>query len=138
MDQQSGKYFTIFYGIYNTQTREIVYSSGGHPPPIIVTPDGTARPLPGNGMIIGALPFAKYMDNTATLDAGTKLFVFSDGCYEVWAAGGETMMTHEDFAAILAISAPHSDSLDRAVAATQNYQQRPEFEDDFSLIQFHL
>jgi sigma-B regulation protein RsbU (phosphoserine phosphatase) len=138
MDQQSGKYFTIFYGIYDTQAREIVYSSGGHPPPIAVYPDGSAQQLAGNGMIIGALPFAKFTDNRRTLVEGSKLFVFSDGCYEIWAADQVNMMSLDDFAVILAANAHQPDALDRTVAQSREYQQRDDFEDDFSLIQFHL
>jgi phosphoserine phosphatase RsbU/P len=138
MDQQSGKYFTIFYGIYDTETREIVYSAGGHPPPIVINPDGSAMQLSGNGMIIGALPFAKFTDNHKTLPEGAKLFVFSDGCYELWSANHETMMTPDEFSVILAANAHHPDALDRTVAESRQYQQRDDFEDDFSLIQFHV
>ena len=105
---------------------------------ILVTPDGAAAPLSGNGMIIGALPFAKFVDNHKTLPEGAKLFVFSDGCYELWAADRETMMSLEEFAVILAANAHHPDALDRTVAQSRQYQQRDDFEDDFSLVQFHL
>jgi len=138
MDRQSGKYFTIFYAIYDTHTREIVYSAGGHPPPIVILPDGAAMPLGGGGMIIGALPYAQFTDNRKTLPQGSRLFVFSDGCYELWAADRETMMSLEEFAVILAANAHHPDALDRTLAQARQYQQRDDFEDDFSLIQFHL
>jgi len=137
MEEQSGKYFTMFYGVYNTQTREIVWASGGHPPAIAIAPDGSATHLSSTGMMIGAFSFATFGERKAALTAGSRLFVFSDGCYEVSDAS-ETMMTVADFTQVLAVASAHADSLDRIVAATQEYQQRPEFEDDFSLVEFRL
>jgi sigma-B regulation protein RsbU (phosphoserine phosphatase) len=137
MEEHGGKYFTIFYAIYDTETRELLYASGGHPPAISIAPDGSATQLSGVGMIIGALPFAKYSDCKATLAPGTKLFVFSDGCYEVFNAQ-EDMMSLENFSDILASSAAHPEALDHALVAARDWQNRHEFDDDFSLMQFHL
>jgi phosphoserine phosphatase RsbU/P len=137
MEEQSGKYFTIFYAIYDTQTREIVYASGGHPPAILVAPDGAVTQLAASGLIIGALPFAKYAERTATLPPGTKLYVFSDGCYEVFNADKD-MMSLERFSSILASSSTHPEALDRTVAAARDWQNRQDFDDDFSLMEFQL
>jgi sigma-B regulation protein RsbU (phosphoserine phosphatase) len=137
MEEHGGKYFTIFYAIYDTETRELVYASGGHPPAISIAPDGTATQLAAAGMIIGAMPFAKYADFRTTLTPGTKLFVFSDGCYEVFNAQ-QDMMSLEKFSDILAMSATHPEALDQALAAARDWQDRPEFDDDFSLMEFHL
>ncbi|MGK7917768.1 MAG: response regulator, partial [Prochloraceae cyanobacterium] len=32
MTERNDKYFTIWYGVYNSKTRQLVYSSAGHPP----------------------------------------------------------------------------------------------------------
>jgi hypothetical protein len=48
------------------------------------------------------------------------------------------MMALDGFSATLSSVAPHPDALDRAIAAARDWQNRPEFEDDFSLVQFHL
>jgi sigma-B regulation protein RsbU (phosphoserine phosphatase) len=137
MEEQSGKYFTMFYGIYDIETREIIYSSGGHPPAIAIAPDGAATHMKSNGMMIGAFHFAVFRDSVATLAPGSKLFVFSDGCYEVSSPAG-LMMSLADFSQILIEVAPFPDALDRTLAATQLWQQRTDFEDDFSLLEFHL
>jgi sigma-B regulation protein RsbU (phosphoserine phosphatase) len=137
MEQNGGKYFTIFYAIYDTQTHEIVYASGGHPPAIAVAEDGSATHLAASGMMIGAFPSASYVDRRSTLSTGSKLFVFSDGCYEVFDAESQ-MMSLDGLSQVLASASAHPDALDRAVNAARAWQNKPEFEDDFSLIQFHL
>jgi sigma-B regulation protein RsbU (phosphoserine phosphatase) len=137
MEKQDGRYFTIWYGVLNPQTRELRYTAAGHPPAIAVAPDGTVNRLGSPGMIIGAFPFAQYSDSTITLDAGSKLFVYSDGCYEVTNAA-DRMMTIEEFSGILAGSLQHPHQLDKVVSAVQQWQQHPDFEDDFSLVMLQV
>jgi sigma-B regulation protein RsbU (phosphoserine phosphatase) len=136
MEKQDGKYFTIWYGVLNTKTRELRYASGGHPPAIVVPPGGDFRRLDLPSVMIGAFSTAQYRDASITLDPGSKLFVYSDGCYEVFhPANG--MMTLDHFCGILAASRSEM-GLDQIVTEVQEWQKRPEFEDDFSLIQFQV
>jgi len=137
MEQQSGKYFTMFYGIYNPETREMIHASGGHPPAIAIAPDGTATAMNSTGMMIGAFSFATHRDCRTTLAPGSKLYVFSDGCYEL-TNSDDAMMTLAEFSDLLAATAPHADALDRIVTATQAWQNKAEFDDDFSLVRFEL
>jgi phosphoserine phosphatase RsbU/P len=37
MDNQNDKYFTIWYGVYNRPRRQLVYSSAGHPPAVLLS-----------------------------------------------------------------------------------------------------
>ncbi|MFM9156943.1 MAG: PP2C family protein-serine/threonine phosphatase, partial [Dolichospermum sp.] len=37
MNYQNDKYLTIWYGVYNRVSRQLTYSSAGHPPAIIVS-----------------------------------------------------------------------------------------------------
>jgi sigma-B regulation protein RsbU (phosphoserine phosphatase) len=138
MEEQNGKYFTMWYGVYRPQTRELVHAAGGHPPAIAVAPGGKATHLGSTGMMIGAFGFATYKDVTTAIEPGTRLFVFSDGCYEVTNAEGK-MMTVEDFSRLLSAATVQPDPLDRTIAEVQAWQQnRPDFDDDFSLVAFEL
>jgi sigma-B regulation protein RsbU (phosphoserine phosphatase) len=137
MEKQDGRYFTIWYGVLSWQTRELRYASAGHPPAIAIAPDGTVSRLGCPGMIIGAFPFAKYSDSIARLDEGSRLFVYSDGCYEV-TNPEENMMTSGEFCDILAGSGQGTDQLDAIVNAVQQWQNHPDFEDDFSLVMLRV
>lgn len=138
MDRQDGKYFTVWYGVFNPETRELRYASGGHPPAIAVPPGGSARRLECPGMIIGAFSLATYCEATVRLDRGTRLFVYSDGCYEVMNAEGGGIMTIDQFAQVLAGAGPQPGELDRIVSVVQGWQRRSDFDDDFSLVKFEL
>jgi sigma-B regulation protein RsbU (phosphoserine phosphatase) len=137
MEKQDGKYFTIWYGVLDPTTRELRYAAGGHPPAIVVGRDGAMKRLDCPGMIIGAFPFMTYSENATTLEPGSHLFVFSDGCYEV-TNPDENMMTLDEFGGILAGCVPHSDALDQVLCAVRGMATAGEFEDGFSLMELRV
>jgi sigma-B regulation protein RsbU (phosphoserine phosphatase) len=137
MEKQDGRYFTIWYGVLNPHTRELRYSGGGHPPAIAVAPDGAVRRFDCPGLMIGAFPFAEYADHKVTLEPGSKIFVYSDGCYEV-TNPADAMMNMDDFCNILSQGGREANHLDSVVGAVQQWQQRPDFEDDFSLVMLQV
>lgn len=137
MGERDGKYFTLWYGVFNTDTRELTYASGGHPPAIAVLPDGTTRPLTTPGLIIGAMPGVTYRENNERLPPGTRLYVFSDGCYELTDANNQ-LMDLATFGQSLSRCVQQSNSLDEVIANARAWQERADFDDDFSLIEFAL
>ena len=92
MDQQNDMYFTIWYGIYQKSTRTIHYGGGGHPPAILVTGPSEAEAkvqlLEAQGAMVGAIPDLDYSSTTVEVGAFGKLYLFSDGAYEIELAGG--------------------------------------------------
>ena len=88
MTQQNEKYFTIWYGVYNRVTRELSYASAGHPPAMLVSPatatgPATISPLRTPGMPIGMMPDATYQWGRCGVAEGGRLYIFSDGIYEI-------------------------------------------------------
>lgn len=88
MTRQNEKYFTIWYGVYNRVTRELSYASAGHPPAMLVSPATASRPatlspLRTPGMPIGMMPDATYQWKRCSVAQGGRLYIFSDGIYEI-------------------------------------------------------
>ncbi len=100
MERHNNMYFTIWYGVYHAPSRTLHYASGGHPPGIMLnTESGTdvVRPLPCTGMLIGAMPGMSYDSDTVTIPANTRLFVYSDGAYEIKRPDGTMISYDHDF-----------------------------------------
>jgi sigma-B regulation protein RsbU (phosphoserine phosphatase) len=139
MEQQNGAFFTMWYGVFDRKARRLAYASGGHPPAILLTgPDaGTLQTveLKNSGLIVGGMPDTKYQTACVDLGAVNKLFVFSDGAYEIHKPDG-SMWSYKEFLQVVGqpsvpgVSDPRR-ILDacRAVAGTDSFQ------DDFSLVQ---
>lgn len=137
MEQHGDRYFSIWYGVYDTSTHTLRYASGGHPPALLVPPEGGGRSLATVGMIVGVFRDAPYTCQSMQVEPGSILYIFSDGCYEVFATDGNQMLA-EQFTAILEHCAVSMQSLDTVVKKVQTLQGRPDFDDDFSLLEFRF
>jgi sigma-B regulation protein RsbU (phosphoserine phosphatase) len=137
MESQNNLYFTMWYGVVQKSTRQLRYSSGGHPPAILLTgPDRAGahvEKLKTLGPPVGTFPDSVYLVQTTTLQPFNRLFVFSDGAYEIVRQDG-SMLTLEEFIQHLAET--------RDLSATLSYLEKARglatFEDDLALVQFSL
>ena len=136
MEQHHEMYFTGWYGVYSRTTGTLRYASGGHPPAVLIAPDGGVQHLASQGAVIGAFPKAVFETKSVVVTPGSRLYLFSDGTYEVDRADGP-MMTHEEFSAILA-DGKRPAGLDPIVQEIRRQQGAEAFADDFSLVEFHF
>src|SRR4051794_332499 len=99
MERHDGKYFTIWYGVFDRASRRLAYASAGHPPALLLTgpAPGHARPvaLGRGGLAIGMLPGVPFRGGSVSLEPYSKLYVFSDGVYEIHRPGGSMMRLDE-------------------------------------------
>jgi sigma-B regulation protein RsbU (phosphoserine phosphatase) len=144
MDQQNGLFFTIWYGVYHKPSRRIDYSGGGHPPVLLMTGPSADKAalavLESHGPMIGAVPDLEYQSGSAELDAFTKLYLYSDGAYEIERID-KTMWPFDEFVAFMK-QGPHDaeggSKMDRLIAHDRAIQGRDEFVDDFSIVEFRF
>lgn len=139
MDNQNNMYFTIWYGVYQRSKRQLSYASGGHPPAVLVAPSATpgqttTSTLRTPGMVIGSLPGIPYVSGKCLVPPGSKLFVFSDGTYEITKKDGTMLQLAEYVQHLAQPSSPTQSDLDRLVNFARNLQSQPQFEDDFSVM----
>ncbi len=136
MEKHNDMYFTMWYGVYNKSTRELVYSSGGHPASVLVREGADLQRLATPGMIVGGMPGLTYTTSTVKIERGDKLYVFSDGVYEVDYKDGSGMMTDDEFAQELN-SAKLADGpmVNHMVDWVREQQGHAAFEDDYSLVE---
>ncbi len=124
-------FFTCWYGVYDVHARILEYSSGGHPPALLLSPERKVDRLMTPNIIIGAFPKITCCSRAARIDPGMCLYVFSDGVYEVEAPDGTIWDLDglEDF-----LAHRHSgDDLD-TLGAFVREMHGTELADDFSLV----
>ncbi len=99
MDRHDEKYFTIWYGVYDRAKRRLTYASGGHPPALLLTgptPEDSRSVELGEGSpAVGMFPGVSYDSESVPVGPSGKLYVFSDGAYEVHKPGGSMMRRGE-------------------------------------------
>jgi sigma-B regulation protein RsbU (phosphoserine phosphatase) len=142
MERQNNLYFTIWYGVYHRPTGKLRYASAGHPPPILVSgareQRGIAKSLAGVGCPVGLLPVAGYESKECTLAGPARLFLFSDGAYEITRPDG-TLLEFEAFEEILTRAVPEGGSeLQELLHFAQEVNGSKDLEDDFSIIKITI
>lgn len=81
-DSTSSLFVTMFYGILDPQTGIILYSNGGHNPPIYLNQAGQSELIESSGPALGVFANADYELGQLTLQAGELLAVYTDGITE--------------------------------------------------------
>jgi sigma-B regulation protein RsbU (phosphoserine phosphatase) len=136
MEKHGEMFFTAWCGIYDPATRLMRFAAGGHPPAILVRADGTTEVLAAKGPVIGAMPGMKFAPAEMTIPPGARLFVFSDGAYEIARRDG-TMMGHDDLRTLLA-GAPEEGAVAWVMARLRETNVETVFDDDVSLVELSI
>lgn len=82
-DRASSMFATCFYGILNTRSGELRYSSAGHNPPYRIGSGGVVAALdPIGGTPLGMFPSKGYEGASLQMQPGDGLFLYTDGVPE--------------------------------------------------------
>jgi sigma-B regulation protein RsbU (phosphoserine phosphatase) len=78
----SEQFATVFYGVYNFESRTLRYVNAGHSAPVLLRADGTYDTLESTGMPVGIFAAWHGEEQTIPLAPGDKLAIISDGVTE--------------------------------------------------------
>jgi sigma-B regulation protein RsbU (phosphoserine phosphatase) len=99
-----------------------------------VGPDGSITQLASQGLMIGAATGIPYDSSEVTLQPNSKLFVYSDGIFEITKPDA-SMTSLEDYIAQVGKLHTKPDALEQMVTWGQAAQGGPHFVDDVSLLE---
>ncbi|MCY2992993.1 MAG: PP2C family protein-serine/threonine phosphatase, partial [Planctomycetota bacterium] len=138
MELHDNKYFTIWYGVFRKSTRQLIYSGGGHPPALLFhgaqRQESTVTRLESQGPLIGMLPDLPFDTQTVELGPAAKLFLFSDGVFEIEQKNGE-MWPFDEFVKFLCTAPPDGPVMDRLLRHVQELHGSDQLGDDFSIVE---
>ncbi|PPJ63830.1 PP2C family protein-serine/threonine phosphatase [Cuspidothrix issatschenkoi] len=139
INYENDKYFTIWYGVYNRVTRQLIYASGGHPPAIMIS--GTTQTntdvkrLKTPGMPVGMFPEAKYVDSSCYIEKSSTLYIFSDGAYEITQTDGNLWNLEAFIQILISLQYSVDNQLDYILSYLIDLNSKETFEDDLSILQ---
>ena len=135
MERQNELYFTLWYGVYNRQTRRMRHASAGHPPALLFgDPSPPAEQLICQNMFIGAFPKVEFESSETKVLKGSRVYLFSDGVYEVERPDG-TMWSLEELQDFLRRPpAEPGTEIEALYKTLQGMHGRDTLDDDFSLL----
>ena len=135
MEDNTGMYFTLWYGVYDPESRTLRWSSAGHPPALLYPASGgRGRPLAMESFPVGMMEDSTYRAAEVVTPPGSRLLLYSDGAFDFPTKTGQRF-SHPELLDLLdaAQSAGHVE----VRGIEQELRRRlapPSFEDDFSLL----
>jgi sigma-B regulation protein RsbU (phosphoserine phosphatase) len=122
MESQNNLYFTMTYGVLDTQTRELRYVVAGHPPAVVVESQGEPRFLPGDGFAIGMVDGIDYDEHSIRLNSRDRLYLYSDGVPEAMNAELE-QFTNQRMLSVIGAIRSHllQDGVNELFESVQNW-----------------
>jgi sigma-B regulation protein RsbU (phosphoserine phosphatase) len=88
-DNDTGMFATVFCGILDTNSGEVIYSCGGHDLPYHLSPSGIIALSSVKGAALGAIEDVSYQNHSILLQPGDALVVFTDGVTEAMSKSGD-------------------------------------------------
>jgi anti-sigma regulatory factor (Ser/Thr protein kinase) len=73
---------TVLYLVLDRETGELSFSAAGHPPPLVLAPDGPHFLEGGRSVPVGASDPAVFREASAVLPPGSSLLLYTDGLVE--------------------------------------------------------
>jgi sigma-B regulation protein RsbU (phosphoserine phosphatase) len=133
-DRTGGEqYSTLFYCVIEASGL-MRWVNAGHPPPLLVHPDGGLDPLPANGVPAGMLPEATYSVEETQLHPGDRLIIYSDGLTEARNPAEEYFGVKRLYAAMRSGASSSCQQLhDSILSALQEFTKGAPQHDDISL-----
>jgi serine phosphatase RsbU (regulator of sigma subunit) len=84
------RFVSFVCAVLDPGRRTLRYANAGHPAPLLLAADGTARQLETGGPVLGIVSDAAYEDGVLPLAGGDRLALFTDGVIEA-SPGGEEL-----------------------------------------------
>jgi serine phosphatase RsbU (regulator of sigma subunit) len=131
-------FFTIWYGVYDCKKRILTYSSGGHPPAILISANSAKNSkietLGTKNCAIGSFADTHFLIDKIEINHPHSLYVFSDGVYEICKKDG-SLCSYNDFLEFMEASELSMETkLDDISEYTKNVKGNLMFDDDYTIL----
>ena len=135
MEHNQGRYITAWFGVYDPDSRLLIYASAGHPPAILQAPTKELELLNGANVILGIDPSVEYSNEQAKMPCGSRLWLYSDGAFEARSARGKVLGIG-GLADLVGESRGAARPVEYVLDKIRNFQRTENFEDDLAVLEF--
>ena len=127
-------FFTTWYGVYQPSSRTLRYASAGHPPAFLIQDTASrVHDLRTRNPPTGTTPEREVLAEEIQVQPGDRLYVFSDGAYEIRTHDGTEWQLADLRTVIMDLGQTNGDDpvqIYRRVCAAS----ATDLEDDFAMV----
>jgi sigma-B regulation protein RsbU (phosphoserine phosphatase) len=124
----------MFFGVYDDNTRKLLYANCGHNPPLISRAGGGVDRLTATATVLGLFELWESSVAETELSSGDILAIYTDGVTEAASANGEEFGEERLLSLLRANSARSADALLRKILDSVQKFSPGEQGDDITLI----
>lgn len=138
-DPVIGQYFTLVYGILDSQTGTFRFVAAGHPSPVYVPVGRVPQIQRSENFPIGIVADPSYQETTIKMNPGDRMYLYSDGLVDVTNVRGEhfeTARLTDELGKLSSMSL--RDSLSSLIKQLRKWSGEVSFQDDVSVLGFEL
>ncbi|MGE3511596.1 MAG: PP2C family protein-serine/threonine phosphatase [Vicinamibacterales bacterium] len=129
------EFVTAVYVVFDHRSGQLAYARAGHPPPLLLLPDGGVRPLDDGGTILGKFAGVVYEKTLVPVPTGGRLLLYTDGVTEAMNPDGEGFGLERltaELAASASLSPDHC--ADALLNAVTRWRSGTKLDDDVTLV----
>jgi len=141
MDQHNARYFTLWYGVFNRISYKSTYASAGHPPALLLSQSSDftdIKRLITPSLPIGTFVEAEYENSICQIQPFDKLYVFSDGIYEIEQSDDSMWDLNSFINLLIQCNQPIQMDLENILEAIKTATGSKGFTDDCSLLEINF
>lgn len=127
-------FFTFWYGVYNLKTRKLKYAGAGNPPFLLMNGDSKYKLFDSQNAFVGIFPDTSFVYDELTIQPETRIYVFSDGIYEIKKDDNKYMTVEEITEKIVELK-NNGNVLKELYDYSINVNNNKSLDDDFSILE---
>jgi len=131
---KSSMFASVFFGVLNPDSGEMIYVNGGHESPIIFSANGRHEVLELTGGVLGLFPFAKFSIASTRLKPGDLLFAYTDGVNEAKNESGDQFTDERIVEAGLSMCCGSGEFLDEILDQVLTFRGAAAQSDDITML----
>lgn len=130
----SSMFASVFFGLLDPQSGQLVYINAGHEAPMIFRADGDTDLLEITGGVVGLFPVAQYEVQVTRLDEGDLFFSYTDGINEAKNPTGEQFGDERILETAAAAPRDTEAFLEAMLGAVKSFAAGAEQSDDITML----
>lgn len=134
MKEHHNFFFTIWYGVYNPNTRKLVFSSAGHPPALILTKERELNELHVQNYPVGGVSEFEYSSSEYHIPEESCIYIYSDGVYEIIQSNDDLWSIEKLKKFLLDNAGKKTSEIDELYRYVLEMRGRNSLDDDFSML----
>jgi sigma-B regulation protein RsbU (phosphoserine phosphatase) len=134
-DNEQSMFVTVFCGVLDLTTGELVYTNAGHNPPMLLRRGAAPAWLPAAPqLVVGAMPGTCYCSSSIVLERGDRLLLYTDGVTEAVDLDGSFYGEQRLLRDVAQISGTVRDGVAAIITAVETFAAGTEPADDITVL----